>query len=141
MNVLVDTCVLSETKKPRPNEQVVQRLEALPPSEFYLSVLTLGELTRGLANLPPSRRRNDLEQWVDDIIVRCANRILVVDQPIAECWGELLATASAAGRQVPPVDALLAATALHHGMAIMTRNTADFEATGVTVIDPWADSA
>lgn len=105
---------------------------------LHLSVLTLGEIRQGIAVLPQSRRRTSLETWLDvELRDRFTGRILPVDWPVADRWGKLLARANLAGRPVQIVDSLLAATAIEHGLTIVTRNTRDFERMEVDVLNPW----
>ncbi|MGF1633339.1 MAG: type II toxin-antitoxin system VapC family toxin [Phycisphaerae bacterium] len=137
MSVLVDTCVLREVQHPRGNPAVRARLAALPEQDLYLSVLTVGELRKGIAKLAAGRRRRELEVWLDSILEDNAGRILPVDLAVAEQWGRLTIAAEARGRPLPAIDGLIAATALRHGFAVMTRNTSDFQATGVELINPW----
>ncbi len=131
---LLDTNVVSETRKPRPDDGITTFLAAADALRLYLSVLTIGELRKGIA----AKRKTDplganaLGSWVDEIETRFADRILPVDTAIARHWGELSAT-----RPLPVVDTVIAATALRHGLTLVTRNTRDVAATGVAVVNPW----
>jgi predicted nucleic acid-binding protein len=109
----------------------------VPEKDFFLSVITIGEITKGITKLPMSHRRQNLESWFSHLQQRHAPRILPVDIEIARIWGEITAKAAQMGRVVPVNDGLIAATALRHGLHIMTRNSADFQATGALLIDPW----
>lgn len=136
---LLDTNVVSELIKPRPEARVAAWIEATEESLFRLSVLTLGEIRKGIDSLPDWSRRSALESWLShDLLVRFAHRILDVDQDVADRWGQIVAKAAAAKRQLPVIDGLLAATALHHNLTLVTRNTKDVSLTGVPVINPWA---
>ena len=137
MRFLLDTNVLSEMQRPQPNPQVLARLTATPPDDKFLSVITVGEITNGIEQMPPSKRRRELEEWLEEAERDFAARILPVDVDTARIWGEVTARAKAAGRVVPPADGLIAATAIRHGLHLVTRNTADFQATGALLIDPW----
>lgn len=138
MRYLLDTCVLSELVRPKPSRSVVAWVEAQDEHELFLSVVTFGELHKGIAKLPEGERRSRLERWVaDDLATRFENRILPVDVEIAAAWGALLGRAEADGPPVPVIDALIGATARVHGCAVVTRDTAHFERTGVLVFDPW----
>ena len=135
---LLDTNVVSELIKPRPEPRVAAWIEATEESLFRLSVLTLGEIRKGIDSLPDRSRRSALESWLShDLLVRFAHRILDVDQGVADRWGQLAAKAAATKRLLPVVDGLLAATALHHNLTLVTRNAKDVALTGVPVIDPW----
>ena len=114
-------------------------MEATEESLFRLSVLTLGEIRKGINSLPGSSRRTALESWLNhDLLIRFANRILDVDQAVADRWGRLFAKAMAAKQLLPVVDGLLAATAIHHNLTLVTRNTKGVSLTGVPIINPWA---
>ncbi len=138
MRTLIDTCVLSEARRSDGEPRVLAQLQAIPDDDFYLSVITIGELVRGVSLLPAGRRRDELDVWVRAIQEQHAQRILPIDHRVARVWGEVDAKARAAGRTIPAADGLIAATAIHHDLAVMTRNTADFVATGARLIDPWA---
>jgi toxin FitB len=137
VRVLVDTCVLSEVRRPRPNTRVRERLESVPEADIFLSSMTIGEIVNGITRLPQGQRRRDLESWLAQIEQLYAAQILPVDIETARIWGEATARAAQRGRVVPVADGLIAATALRHGLHVMTRNSADFQATGVLLIDPW----
>ncbi len=135
---LLDTNVLSEGVKLRPDVKVKAWVEATDEQLFHISVLTLGEIRKGIESLPSSSRRAALESWLmHDLVVRLAGRILQVDQEVADRWGRLAGKARAENRPLPVVDGLLAATALHHNLTLVTRNTRDVLPTGVPVFNPW----
>lgn len=136
---LLDTNVVSELIKPRPEARVAAWIEATEESLFRLSVLTLGEIRKGIDSLPDWSLRSALESWLShDLLVRFAHRILDVDQDVADRWGQIAAKAAATKRSLPVIDGLLAATALHHNLTLVTRNAKDVSLTGVPVINPWA---
>jgi predicted nucleic acid-binding protein len=139
VRTLIDTCVLSEARRARGSARVRARLQAIPDEDFFLSVVTIGEIVRGIALLDDHARRKALNIWIRDIQEHHADRVLPIDLRVAGIWGEIDATARRAGLTVPAPDGLIAATALHHDLAVMTRNTAHFEATGVRLVDPWSD--
>lgn len=135
---LLDTNILSETVKPQPNARVLAWLEASNEQLFHVSVLTLGEIRSGIDSALASARRASLESWLSrDLMIRFAGRILGVNQEIADRWGRISAKASVAGRPIPAIDALLAATAFHHNLTLVTRNTKHAAPTGVPVFNPW----
>jgi toxin FitB len=137
---LLDTNVVSELMQPDPAPLVVRWVDATHPTSLYLSVLTLGELRTGAARLPPSRRRRELEAWIDDRLrPKFSDRILPVDQEVADRWGRLDGEAKRRGRPISILDELLAATALHFKLRLVTRDWKPLVGTGVDVLDPWAD--
>ena len=140
---LLDTNVLSEfNRRGEPNRLVKQWLEAADTDSLYASVLTFGEIRLGVELLPPSRRRTQLEQWLDrDLPEWFEGRILPVDQSIADRWGLLRAQAQMKGRPLSVIDALLAATALQHNLTIVSRNVSDFSIVGLAVVNPGSPRA
>jgi hypothetical protein len=116
---------------------VADWIDAQEEQLFHLSVLTLGEIRRGIVQLAPSRRRRDLAAWLSgDLLTRFAGRILQIDQEVADRWGHL---AGAKRATIPVIDGLLAATALQHNLTLVTRNTKDMTRTGVGLFNPWSD--
>jgi hypothetical protein len=136
---LLDTNVVSELMKRRPSRAVVAWVSQTPEPLLHLSVITLGEIRKGIGLLEEGDpRRAALQSWLDrDLRVRFANRLLAFDEAVAERWGQLEAVAKRRRVTVPTIDAQLAATALHHGLTLVTRNTADVAPTGVPVVNPW----
>lgn len=135
MSYLIDTNVLSELRRRDPDANVVRWLADRPASTLYLSVLTLGELRKGIEGLPEGDRKRRLLDWLEvELPAYFAGRILPVDATVADRWGRLLAQA---GRPVPAIDSLLAATALVHGLTLVTRNLRDFPHPELLVLDPW----
>lgn len=138
MRYLLDTNVLSELVRPEPDARVVTWLEARPPLDLAISVLTLGELTRGVRLLSAGRRRAALERWIAvDLAQQFRGRLLVVNDAVTVAWGGLAAEARHAGRTLPVIDGLLLATAAVHALTLVTRNTADCGERGVPVWNPW----
>ena len=137
---LLDTNIISELIKPRPEPKVAAWIEAADESLLYLSVLTLGEIRKGIAALPRTARRGQLEAWLaSDLHARFSGRILPVDEAVADRWGLLTGEASRKGIRLPVIDGLLAATALSHNLTLVTRNATDMAATGVPTLNPWED--
>lgn len=136
---LLDTNVMSELMKPRPDKHVVQWVDATSESLLYLSVITIGEVRKGIDLLGENEpRRIALQSWLDhDLRVRFGDRLLPFDAGVAERWGELEALARKRKLTLPTIDAELAATALHHGLTFVTRNTRHIEPTGVPWFNPW----
>jgi hypothetical protein len=135
---LLDTCVLSEAVKPLPHAGVVQWLDEQDEDRLYLSVLTIGELEKGISKLADSRRVSKLRSWVEnDLRVRFRNRLLPVDLEVAVAWGRLQGTSEKVGLPLPAIDSLIAATALAHHLVVVTRNDLDLERCQVQVFNPW----
>lgn len=135
---LLDTNVVSELVKPRPEPNVVRWLQATDESLLFLSVLTIGEIGKGISSLPAGNKRAFLESWLgNELVVRFTERILSIDFEIAARWGLLSGQAKASGVLLPVIDGLLAATALHHNLTFVTRNTNDVKLTGLSVLNPW----
>jgi toxin FitB len=135
VTVLLDTNIISELTKPAPHAGVVHFLQGL--EQAFVSVLTLHELQYGIARLPLGRRRTELARTIERFISAYDDAILAINRPEALRAGELRATAQANGQVVHVADALIAATALEHGLALATRNVADFSGCGLSLINPW----
>ncbi len=135
MNHLIDTCVISELVRPRPNRLVIDWFETVPPETLHISVLTLGEIRKGVEKRSSSERTKMLRHWLErDLPDWFGKRILPIDRAVADRWGQLQAETN---RSISAVDNLLAATALHHGMNFVTRNIKDFPFSGLKIINPW----
>lgn len=138
MTFMLDTCVISELVKQRPDENVVRWIDSVDERRLYLSVLTLGELEKGITKLQASQRKNDLREWLEhDLTARFEGRILPVDFAVAAAWGTLQGEAERSGKKLPVIDSLLAATAEIHQLTIATRNVADFERCSDAIFNPW----
>jgi predicted nucleic acid-binding protein len=137
VRVLLDTRTIAEVRKPRPDARVITALEMIPDEDLFLSVLSVGEVTKGVMLLEGGTRRDELSEWLVALHGRFADRILPLDLEIAKIWGELTARAQKQGITIPPIDGLLAAAVLRHGMHVMTRNSKHFEESGAQVINPW----
>jgi toxin FitB len=135
---LLDTNAVSEWVKPRPDPGIVQWFDEVDEDRTFLSVITLGELRRGVDRLPSGRRRDRLERWLTgDLLDRFTDRVLPVDAPVADEWGRLVARAESAGTAIAGIDGLVAATAKVHNLQVVTRNVRHFRLAGVVVICPW----
>lgn len=140
MNFLLDTNVISELIAERPTERVLNWIDSREESSIFLSVITIGELRRGIELKPASRRRDVLEQWFEtQVLTRFQGRIVHLDAPAMLVWGKLTAELSRAGRPLPAMDSLIAASCIANGLTLVTRNTSDFERTGVFLVNPWTD--
>jgi predicted nucleic acid-binding protein len=135
MSYLLDTHIVSETVRPNPKTAVITWLGQLPGEGLYISVLTLGEIRKGIEALADRKRKEKLRLWLEhDLPAWFEGRVLSVDLAVAERWGRLIAEV---GRPVPTLDSLLAATALHHELRLVTRNSDDFRYPGLEVINPF----
>ncbi|MBS3917798.1 MAG: type II toxin-antitoxin system VapC family toxin [Deltaproteobacteria bacterium] len=135
MSYLLDTNIVSETIRRNPNKAVISWLDQIPAEALFVSVLTLGEIRKGIEALPDRRRREKLRLWLEhELPAWFEGRVLTVDLAVANRWGRLLVEA---GRPVPTIDSLLAATALHHELRLVTRNANDFDYPGLEVINPF----
>ena len=138
MSYLLDTNVVSEATRPRPNANVLNWVALQSPETLFISAITIGELRRGALLLAAGKKRKALLYWIETGIKGdFVGRILPVDTAVMECWAQLQATSEKAGTRVPLMDSLLAATALTHGVTLVTRNTGDFKAVSVPLLDPW----
>ena len=138
MKYLLDTCVISELVKIRPKKKVVDWITQNNEGNFYVSSLTFGEIHKGIEKLPKSIRKNTLHQWVEhDLKERFRNRILSVDLNVAMIWGKIQAKTELDGKPMPAIDGLIAATGMAHDLTVATRNIADMEQSGVTLLNPW----
>lgn len=135
MSFLIDTCAISELVRPAPNPRVVGWFAAAPQDGLYLSVLTLGEIRNGVMGLKESQRRNKIAMWLEhELPAWFDRRLLSIDAGVADEWGRLSGQIK---RDLPAIDGLIAATAIHHRLTVVTRNTKDFSSTGVEVLNPW----
>jgi toxin FitB len=135
---LLDTNCVSELVRVKPESRVMEWMEATDEAMLYLSVLTLGEIRKGLAGLAQGKRRTRLETWLRvELQTRFSGRILAIDSPVADRWGLLAAQAKSRGTPLPIIDGLLAATALHYNLTVVTRNADDFANAQVQVLNPW----
>ena len=141
MSFLLDTDVVSEWVKPQPNRGVIAWLAGTDEDRVFLSVITLTELRYGIERLAAGQRRTRLDQWVrEDLPLRFEGRILPIDSAVANACGTVLARGEAAGRPIGAMDAFIAATTEVHGLTLVTRNTAAFDATlTAAVVNPWTD--
>jgi len=138
LKVLLDTCVLSELRRPQGHSAVKVTVAEISDESLFVSVLTIGEITKGISLLAQGQKKQALTVWLTGLEAKFAERILTVDIQTAQLWGDLTGRLQKKGILIPAIDGLLAATALKHGMQIMTRNAPHFEASGAMIIDPWA---
>jgi len=135
VSYLLDTNVISELVRAKPDPAVIDWFDSVPDDSLFISVLTIGEIRKGVELVADSRRKEKLRVWLEHTLPDwLEDRLLPVDEMVAEQWGHLQAEV---GRPLPAIDSLLAATALYHGLRMVTRNTQDFDFPGLEVINPW----
>ena len=140
MNFLIDTCVISELIKKEPNKNLIKWINNVDESNFFVSVLTIGEIKKGISKLPDISKKQMLNNWLyHDLLQRFNGKILLVNMEIAFVWGEICGLNEASGFKLPSVDALIAATAICNKMTLVTRNTKDFVKVDCLVFNPWDD--
>ena len=140
MNFLLDTNVVSEWTKPRPNSGVVSWLAEADEDRVFISVVTLAELRYGVERMATGNRRRRLEEWLGgELPLRFEGRVLSVDKAVADAWGHVVARRNATGRPIGAMDAFIAATVKVHGLTLVTRNASDFELTVKAIVNPWTD--
>ena len=138
MSFLLDTNVVSEWVKPRPDAGVVAWLAEVDEDRVYVSVITLAELRYGIERMATGKRRTRLDEWLrNELPLRFEGRILAINIAIADAWGKIVARSEALGRPIDVTDAFIAATVEVHGLTLVTRNASDFEATLKSVVNPW----
>lgn len=138
MNYLLDTCVISELIRRNADRRVLDWINATPEDRLYLSVLTLGELHKGIAKLDSGERRRRLEKWLsEDVRMRFDGRIVALDEEALTLWGRIAGEGERRGKVWPLMDSLIASSALIERMTLVTRNVADVQEMGVIVFDPW----
>lgn len=136
MSYLVDTNVLSEQARPAPDAKVIEWMRR-HESELYVSTITIGEIRRGIERLPDGKRKARLQQWLQSVCDCMQGRILSFNASTAHVWGQLKAKWEKAGVNVPSLDSQIAATASRHSLTLVTRNTGDFEKTGIKTLNPF----
>ena len=138
MTFLLDTNVVSEWVKPRPNRGLVAWLAEVDEDRVFLSVVTLAELRHGIQRMADGHRRRRIDMWLrEEIPLRFEGRLLPVDTAVADRWGEVVAHCEATGRPIGVMDAFIAATAIVHGLKLVTRNEMDFRSAVNEVVNPW----
>lgn len=141
MNWLLDTCALSEKLQLRPDPAFVDWIEARDPEDLFISVISIGEIEKGIQLLPDSAKKQKLARWfASELIPFFEYRTLEIGSVEARAWGRIFARSQLDGKKPPVIDSLLAATALTHGLTLVTRNEADFMPLGVEVLNPWTPS-
>ena len=140
MKYLLDTCVVSELVAKRPNPGVLAWIDSIDADGVYISVITVGEITKGIEKLPNSKRKQELIDWLEnELLIRFQDNLIELDVNILIRWGKLNARLEISGRRSPAIDSLIAATALEHELILVTRNESDFAETGVEILNPWEE--
>lgn len=138
MNYLLDTCVLSEYTRRKPDAKVIRWVEGMDEEKMFLSAITIGEIKHGIERLPASHRKDELLNWLNnDLLERLGQRVLPIDSQTMLLWGALVARMENAGNPMALMDSLIVASALQHNLILVTRNARDFLPCGVQVINPW----
>jgi toxin FitB len=138
MKYLLDTCVISELVAKQVNPKVVEFVDSLDSDDVYLSVITIGEIAKGIEKLPKSKRKQELHTWLtEDLLVRFDEKTVPLDTDVLLEWGLLAARLESKGKILPVMDSLIAATVLTHKFALVTRNVDDFNGADLEIINPW----
>lgn len=138
MRYLLDTCVISELVSKKPETAVINWIDNLDDEHLYLSVITIGEIKKGIEKLPDSDRKDALASWLEeDLLNRFQGRVLAVETAVMLTWGALTAKLEQQGHPMPAIDSLIAAIALHGSLTLVTQNMQDFEAADIPLLNPW----
>ena len=141
MNYLLDTCVISELVKPTPNIKVIDWIYGTPNERLFLSVITIGEIRKGLTRLPESKKKTKLTNWLNTLLEDYQSRIYSIDLTVAENWGNIQGIAEKKGYSMASLDSLIAAVAYTYNLILVTRNESDFAASNLPIINPWVINA
>ncbi len=138
MKFLLDTCIISELSKPNPDARVAQWITSQHETDFCLSVLTIGEIQKGITKLTDSKKKLSLQEWLDqELKARFENRILAISGRVAQKWGEIQGDSERQGKKMPVIDSFIAVTGLVHNITVVTRNIDDMIQSGVALFNPW----
>lgn len=137
MKYLLDTCVISELIKTKPDQNVVKWIEEKDEEHLFISVICLGEIKKGITKIADQKRKNQLIDWFNKLEERFEGRILPIDQNVAEKWGTIQGELENKGLAMPTIDSLIACSALAYNMSVVTRNEKDMQRSGVEIINPW----
>lgn len=138
MNYLLDTCLISELSKSKPDKKVVDWVLSENETGFYVSVITFGELHKGIEKLPESKKKEELRIWIEgELKDRFQNRIIGIDMRVSILWGKIQCVAEKKGKPMPAIDSLIAATGIAYDLIVVTRNVSDMEQSGVRLLNPW----
>lgn len=137
MKYLLDTCVISEFSRPYPEKRLLDWIKTVPPERLFLCSITIGEIRRGHAKLPNSKKKAKIAEWINCILEDYQDRIFSIDLVVAENWGEIQGFSEIKGKTISTLDGLIASVARVHNLVLVTRNISDFEDCQVTVFNPW----
>ncbi|MGF1677060.1 MAG: type II toxin-antitoxin system VapC family toxin [Rivularia sp. (in: cyanobacteria)] len=138
MKYLLDTCVISELIAKQPAEKVINCIDNIEQESVYLSVITIGEIYKGIKKLPESKRKEILQEWLnDELLIRFRGKILTIDTDVMLVWGELTGRLEVEGKKMPAMDSLIAAIAIHNNYSLVNRNEDDFKYAGLIIVNPW----
>ncbi|MBF0547712.1 MAG: type II toxin-antitoxin system VapC family toxin [Candidatus Riflebacteria bacterium] len=137
MRYLLDTCTISEFSKPYPDKNVSEWMARIQPERLFLTSITVGEIRKGLAKLPNSKRKVKISEWINTLLEEYESRIISIDLPVAENWGENQGLSENEGKPIPTIDGLIASVARVHNLVLVTRNEQDFENCNVSILNPW----
>lgn len=139
MKYLLDTCVISEIVKPKPNDNVISWLQSQTEDSLYLSVLTFGEIEKGITKASDKIRKKKLQLWLeDDLKKRFKGKIIPIDLEVSIKWGEVQAMTELQGKPMPAIDGLIAVSALVNNCTVVTRNISDMQQSSVELLNPWS---
>jgi toxin FitB len=138
VNFILDTNVISELVAARPNLKIIEWIQATDADRIFLSVISIGEIKKGIEKLPNSDRIVLLDHWLqEDLLAQFTDQILSIDVQTMLIWGKLVAQLEKLGRPISSIDALLAATAQQWGFTLVTRNIVHFQDIGINLLNPW----
>ncbi|MFK0733731.1 MAG: type II toxin-antitoxin system VapC family toxin [Gloeotrichia echinulata GP01] len=139
MTYLLDTCLISELVAKHPNQKVLDWLDAQVPETLYISMITIGEIAKGISKITASKRKESLTKWLNETLPsRFQDRILGIDFSTMVFWGNLVGQLEQNGRPLPAMDSLIGVIAIQNCLSLVTRNEKDFAGTGVVIINPWS---
>jgi len=139
MSYLLDTNVVSETERERPDSNVLEWLEKTDPGITFLSALTIGEVKKGVSKLPTGKKKAHIQNWLENVRQKFDGRILPITEQTFLVWGKMMAEFEQKGVVRPALDSFLEATALEHDLILVTRNMRNFRGSSVTILNPWED--
>ncbi|MCX7123333.1 MAG: type II toxin-antitoxin system VapC family toxin [Gammaproteobacteria bacterium] len=137
MKLLLDTCTIAEFSKPFPDQKVIAFIESAPSESLFLSAISVGEISKGIHLLGPTKRRAELQQWLMQLEQSYQDHIFPINIDVSRIWGEITAEAQKKGKILPAADGLIAATAINYGLHLVTRNVKDFDCSSALLINPW----
>ncbi|MBE9035833.1 type II toxin-antitoxin system VapC family toxin [aff. Roholtiella sp. LEGE 12411] len=138
MSYILDTNIISELIAKQPNQRVIDWIKGIDKNNLFVSVITIGEIRKGIQKLPESLRKKNIQDWFEnELLIGFEGRILPLDLSVILLWGELVGALEKEGRKLPPLDSLIAATTKHHNYTLVTRNEKDFDGIEIVVFNPF----